>query len=147
MSLKEGAMKKILVAVDGSEPSQRAVRLAANIALKFGAHLTLTHVLSPLWIPPEVYGLSIDAIQQAHAKEGQKLVTEAEKKVQASGLHIERVVLEGVPADAVADYAKTNGYDLVVIGSRGQGAMSRVLLGSVSDRLAHVCQVPLLIVH
>jgi len=140
-------MKKILAAVDGSEPSQRGVRLAADLASKFGARLTLTHVLSPLWIPPEVYGLSIDAIQQAHAKEGNKLVAEAEKKVQVPGLEIDRVVLEGVPADALADYAKANAYDMVIVGSRGQGAVSRVVLGSVSGRLAHICQVPLLIVH
>jgi nucleotide-binding universal stress UspA family protein len=140
-------MKKILAAVDGSEPSQRAIRLAADLASKYGAQLTLTHVLSPLWIPPEVYGLSIEAIQDAHAKEGQKLVTDAEKHVHAPGMHIDRVVLEGVPADALADYAKANGYDLLVVGSRGQRAVSRVVLGSVSGRLAHLCQVPLLIVH
>jgi nucleotide-binding universal stress UspA family protein len=140
-------VKRILAAVDGSEPSQRGVRLASDIALKFDAQLTLTHVLSPLWIPPEVYGLSIDAIQAAHAKEGQKLVADAEKKVHAPGMKIDRVVLEGVPADALAEFAKTNNYDLVVVGSRGQGAVSRVVLGSVSGRLAHVCQVPLLIIH
>ena len=140
-------MKKILAAVDGSEPSQRGAHLAAEIAHKFGAHLTLTHVLSPLWIPPEVYGLSIDAIQAAHAKEGQRLVSETEKKVHLEGLKIDHVVLEGMPAEALAEFAKTHGYDLMVIGSRGQSAMSRVVLGSVSSRLAHVCQVPLLIVH
>jgi nucleotide-binding universal stress UspA family protein len=140
-------MKKILAAVDGSEPSQRGVRMAADLALKFGAQLTLIHVLSPLWIPPEVYGLSIDAIQEAHAKEGQKLVSEAEKKVQASGLKIDRMVVQGVPADALAELAKGEHYDLVVVGSRGQGAVSRVVLGSVSGRLAHLCQIPLLIVH
>jgi nucleotide-binding universal stress UspA family protein len=140
-------MKKILAAVDGSEPSQRGVRLAAELAHKFDAELTLAHVLSPLWIPPEVYGLSIDAIQSAHAKEGQKLVHDAEKMVHGHGLKIERVVLEGVPADALAEFAKANGYDLVVVGSRGQGAMSRVVLGSVSGRMAHLCQIPLLIVH
>ncbi len=139
-------MKKILVAVDGSEPSERAVRLAADIALKFGAHLTLANVLSPLWIPPEVYGLSIEALQRAHAKEGQKLVAEAERQVHDASLKTDRLVLEGVPADALADYAKTNAYDLLAVGTRGQGAVSRVVLGSVSQRLSHVCEVPLLIV-
>jgi nucleotide-binding universal stress UspA family protein len=140
-------MKKVLAAVDGSEPSQRGARMAAEMAHKFGAHLTLTHVLSPLWIPPEVYGLSIDAIQEAHAKEGKRLVSETEKRLETPGLKIDHVVLEGVPADALAEYAKGHGYDLVVIGSRGHSAVSRMVLGSVSSRLAHLCQVPLLIVH
>ena len=75
------------------------------------------------------------------------MVAETEKKVETAGLKIDHVVLEGAPADALAEYAKAHGYDLVVVGSRGQGAVSRVVLGSVSSRLAHICQVPLLIVH
>jgi nucleotide-binding universal stress UspA family protein len=139
-------LKKILAAVDGSEPSDRAARLAADIAVKFGAQLTLAHVLNPLWVPPETYGLSIEAVRVAHAKEGNRLVSEAEKKVAASGLRTDKVVLEGMPADSLAEYAHGNHYDLVVIGSRGQGAMSRIMLGTVSGRLSHLCQVPILIV-
>jgi nucleotide-binding universal stress UspA family protein len=139
-------LKKVLAAVDGSQASDRAARLAADIALKFGAQLTVVHVLNPLWVPPETYGLSIEAIQAAHAKEGNRLVTEAEKKVGEPGLRTDRVVLQGVPADSIAEYANGNKYDLVVVGSRGQGAVSRIMLGSVSSRLAHVCQVPIVIV-
>jgi nucleotide-binding universal stress UspA family protein len=139
-------LKKILAAVDGSEPSDRATHLAADIASKFGAQLTLAHVLNPLWVPPETYGLSIESIRAAHAKEGNRLVSDAEKKVAAPGLRTDKVVLEGMPADSLAEYAQGNHYDLVVIGSRGQGAMSRIMLGTVSGRLAHLCQMPLLIV-
>jgi nucleotide-binding universal stress UspA family protein len=139
-------MKKILVAIDGSEPSNRAALLAAELASKVGARLTLAHVMSPLWIPPETYNLNITAVMEAHAKEAQKLIQNAEKLIRSSDLVIDRIVLDGFPADALADHAKDEGYDLVVVGSRGQSAISRVLLGSFSNRLAHICEVPLLIV-
>jgi nucleotide-binding universal stress UspA family protein len=139
-------MKKVIVAIDGSEPSYRAAGVAAEIASKCGARLTLTHVLNPLWIPPENYGLNLQAIKDAHLKEATKFVDQAQEKIRSTGLQVDRVILDGVPPDTLAEYAKEEGFDLVAVGSRGQNPISRVLLGSFSGRLAHICEVPLLIV-
>jgi nucleotide-binding universal stress UspA family protein len=54
--------------------------------------------------------------------------------------------LLGAPAETIADLAMDEGFDLVVVGNKGRGAVSRVLLGSVADRLTHICKRPVLVV-
>ncbi len=105
-------MKRILVAVDDSETSLRAVRLAAEIATATKSELILAHVL----VPPQPRSL-----------------WPGDPGVSAN------------PANRAA--AMSSNVDLVVVGSRGRGAAARVLLGSTSDRLVHICEKPVLIVH
>jgi nucleotide-binding universal stress UspA family protein len=59
----------------------------------------------------------------------------------------ERCVLEGRVAEQLARFVNDRQASLVVVGSRGLGAVARVLLGSVSDRLVHICEQPVLLVH
>jgi nucleotide-binding universal stress UspA family protein len=59
----------------------------------------------------------------------------------------ETSVLSGSPAETLAEAAAAPDVDLVVLGSRGRGAVARVLLGSVSDRLIHISPKPVLVVH
>ena len=139
-------MKTILAAVDGSKPSERAVRMAADLALRLGAQLTLVHVLEPMFIPTEVGGVVLAQIGEDRRKEAQRLLRDAETALKETGLTVHRVVMEGQVADGIAELASSQGFDMVVIGSRGRGAAARVLLGSVSDRLAHICERPILIV-
>jgi len=139
-------MKKILAAVDGSQPSGRAVRMAADLAVHFGAELTLVTVLGPLWIPPAVGSDVVEQIIQDRLTEANRLLAEAEKALEEPGLDVKRMVLEGAVAESLDELASAGQFDLVVIGSRGRGTPARVLLGSVSDRLAHICKQPILIV-
>ncbi len=139
-------MKKILVAVDGSDPSQRAAKLAAEMAARFGASITLMHVIPPLLIPPDAYGYDVGAMLGDQEKAAEKLLREAETRLEAPGVKLGRAFAHGPPAETVAKLAMDDGYDLVVVGSRGRNAAARVLLGSVSDRLAHICDKPVLIV-
>src|SRR6266496_3166438 len=60
------AMKRILVGVDGSEPSYNAARLAAEIALRFGARLTLAYVIPRLLLPPDAYGVTVAEVEDEH---------------------------------------------------------------------------------
>ncbi len=139
-------MKAILTAVDGSKPSGRAVQLAADIALRFGAEVTLINVLEPLWIPT-ISGDELAQVDEDRRKEARKLLSDTERTLAKPGLKIHRVVMEGSVAEAVSQVASSQKFDLVVVGSRGRGATARMLLGSVSDRLAHICEQPILIVH
>ncbi len=140
-------MKRILVAVDGSECAQKAARLAADIALRFGSRLTLVYVVPQLLLPPDVYGLTLADAEREHAAYAEKLLGEAAVKLGEPGVQTDTQVLFGSPAETIAEAAAEPDVSLVVVGSRGRGAVARMLLGSVSDRLVHICPKPVLVVH
>ncbi len=140
-------MKRILVAVDGSQPSLKAARMAADIAVRFGAKLTLVHVVPKLLLPPDVYGLTIAEVEKEHRAYAEKLLEDAISTLEEPGLDIDTIVLYGAPAEAIAEQAVAPDVSLVVVGSRGHGAVARMFVGSVSDRLVHISPKPVLVVH
>jgi nucleotide-binding universal stress UspA family protein len=140
-------MKRILVAVDGSQSSIKAARMAADIALRFGAKLTLVHVVPKLLLPPDVYGLTIAEVEKEHRAYAEKLLENAIELLQEPGVQVSTTVLYGSPAESIAEEAAASEVGMVVIGSRGHGAVARMFLGSVSDRLIHISPKPVLVVH
>ena len=135
-------MKKILVAVDGSGPSLHAARTALELARGFG-EVTLAHVVAPVFVPPEVpYGISPWTEEAVRA--GEKLLEDTAKELGSPGL--KRVNLTGSPAEQLADFASNEHFDLLVVGSKGRNAVSRVLIGSITDRLVHISKIPVLVV-
>jgi nucleotide-binding universal stress UspA family protein len=139
-------MKRILVGVDGSEASMKAAQLAAEIAIRFGARVTLAYVVPRLLLPPDAYGLTVADVEQEHRVFGEKLLAHALTRLGESGVQVDTVVLTGPPAEGLAESAQAIDVDLVVVGSRGRGAVARMLLGSVTDRLVHICPKPVLVV-
>jgi nucleotide-binding universal stress UspA family protein len=140
-------MKRILVGVDGSEPASEAARLAADIALRFGARLTLAYCVAPLLLPPDAYELTTAEVEQEHIWHARKLLASEIGRLSETGVEIDGIVLTGSPAERLAVAAAERDVDLVAVGSRGRGAVARVLLGSVSDRLVHISPKPVLVVH
>ena len=63
----------------------------------------------------------------------------------ASLTEVRTIELEGPAAERIADLAENDGYDLVVVGSRGRNVVARVFLGSVADRLVHICKKSVLV--
>jgi nucleotide-binding universal stress UspA family protein len=140
-------MRRVLVAIDGSEPAVRAARMGADVAARFGAGVTLVYVVPRLLLPPDVYGLTVEELEREHAAHGQEVLRSAFVALSGTGVEVDTRVLSGPPAETLAEAAAAPDVDLVVVGSRGQGAVKRVLLGSVSDRLVHICPKPILVVH
>lgn len=140
-------MKRILVAVDGSDASQKAARMAADIALRFGSKVTVAYVIPRLLLPPDAYGLTLAEMEREQRAYAEKLVAEAAAKLGEPALELETRVLSGSPPECLAEVAEAPDVGLVVIGSRGRGAVARALLGSVSGRLVHICPKPVLVVH
>lgn len=137
-------MKKILVAVDGSEPSLNAARMAHGLATALGATLTIAYSVTPRLIPSEVPFSVVNDVVKAEVERGKKLLEEV---VETLGIEdLSTVMLEGAPAERIAEWALTENFDLVVVGSRGRNSVARMLLGSVADRLVHICRKPVLVV-
>lgn len=140
-------MKRILVATDGSEAALKAARMAADIAVRFGSKLTLVHVVPKLVLPPDVYGLTIAEVEKEHRAYAARLLARAAEALQQQDLAISTAVRYGSPAEAIAEEAAAGDVGMVVVGSRGHGAVARVFLGSTSDRLVHISPKPVLVVH
>ena len=140
-------MKRILVGVDGSESSKKATRLAVDIALRFGAKVILAHVVPRLTLPPDVYGLTPEDVERQHVAYGEKLLADALAEIAQPEVTLDTAVLLGDPAESLAQAADAESADLIVVGSRGRGAVARIMVGSVSDRLVHIGNRPVLVVH
>ena len=141
-----GGAMTVVVGVDGSEGSRRALRWAAAEAAARGDALELVHV----WEPPQAYapmGLGAypvdpEPIQQAAQEQLDGLVAEARDL--APGVEVRGSLVGGAPAQALLEAARTA--DLLVVGSRGMGGFRSLLLGSVSQQVTHHAPCPVVIV-
>ncbi len=141
-------MKRILVAVDGSETSQRAVKLAADIAEKFTAELELLHVMPPppVFSEPAVI-INVAELERAQYESARQLLDRARDLCARPGLTSTSQILAGPAAELIAERADAGGFDLLVVGSRGRNLIASALLGGVSHRVIHLSKKPVLVVH
>jgi nucleotide-binding universal stress UspA family protein len=137
-------MKKILAAVDGSIPSIHAAKKALELARALGAQLTLIYVSSPVMMPADVNFAMSAQLPQNDLVQGAALLDDVAATLE--GAEVKKLNLFGAPANVIADTAIDEGFDLVVVGNKGRGAVTRVLVGSVTDRLVHICKRPVMVV-
>lgn len=139
-------MQSILVAVDGSPHSLQGVREAAALAKALTARLELVNVLPPVLLAPSVYAETIAKVEEGNRQAAGELLAAAKKVAAECGAEADTVMVTGAPAEALAELAQADRVWGVVIGAKGHGAVKRVLLGSITDRLVHICSKPVLIV-
>ena len=138
-------MKRILVGVDGSAESRKAAEYAARLAAATHSGLELAHVVPAIVevSPQSMYaytGLPLRT-ERAHV-----MLHEMSQSVPNPNIEVETSLLEGHPADKLADEALRPDISMVVVGHRGRGAVERVFLGSVADRLTQICPKPVIVV-
>lgn len=140
---------RILVGLDGSDYSLRALDFAIDLAKKYQSQLVLVHVvIRQIYAinPPEAGILAGTAIVRELETEGKTILTQGEEKVKAQGLPVEPRLRQGVPAEELLRAAADEKADLMVLGSRGLSQVRAFLLGSVSDKVSHHAKCPTLIV-
>jgi nucleotide-binding universal stress UspA family protein len=133
----------ILVGVDGSEPSLTAARMAARLAEATHSRLVLVYVVPPLVAASELLTYPAGLFQKLEDEGRAQLSHVAEALGQANA---ERVVIQGLPAEMLVRIAEERHAEMIVVGSRGRGAVARMLLGSVADRVVHTAGRPVLVV-
>ncbi len=153
--------KKILVAVDGSEGSQKAAQAALELAEKLKAELIVLHAI----IPPTSYyhstiaspvGMSLPAPSQheidayyAYARKvALSVVGETESKAKKRGVTVETEIPEAVSSvvETIINHAVKEKVDLITVGTRGLGGFKKMLLGSVSSGIVSHANCPVLVV-
>jgi nucleotide-binding universal stress UspA family protein len=140
-------ISRILVAVDGSEGSRKAAGFAVELARSSNARLLLLTVLEQPWVVP--FG-PMDSFVIG-PKEDQDRVVAARKQLDEFSAalpaeQVEKHVEVGEPADVIVEQADKLSADMIVMGARGHSAVSRWLLGSVSDRVVHHARKPVTVV-
>jgi nucleotide-binding universal stress UspA family protein len=135
--------RSILVAWDGSEHAKLALAEAIDLARTQDARLTLLTVSAPLrawpgYVPP-ISEADLEASAQQILAEGEALVPE--------GIPVSGRTAVGYPGTELLKRAAAADHDLIVMGSRGRGAIRSAVLGSVSHFVLNHAKVPVLIVH
>jgi len=138
-------IRRILVAVDGSDNSRKAARFARELAGALRAHVTLLHVIEPpTSLPLEAYGLTRTQVYEGQLEAAAAVLSALAAEIPAG--QVDQVIESGSPAETICAQAEERNVDLVVLGSRGMGAVGRWLLGSVSDRVVHLSRRPVTVV-
>jgi nucleotide-binding universal stress UspA family protein len=135
---------KILVAIDGSPASEKALAAAVDLAAHYKADLTAIGVAQL----PEVVGMVDEVDELRHSTEGhfRRIGEAAVAYAKSRGVALRSVVVRGHPADVIVRYAETEGTNLVVLGQHGHSRIARFFLGSTTDRISEHCPCTVMIV-
>ncbi len=140
---------KILVATDGSEDALLAAQAALDLSDRTGAELHVVHAWQDLR-PPTLPAMAIDEYSQAYElwkRAAEELLEEEAERLRGAGGTVAAAHLrEGRPAEEITKLAEELNIGLVIIGSRGLGAMKRLVMGSVSEGVVHLASCPTLVV-
>jgi nucleotide-binding universal stress UspA family protein len=143
-------MLKILLATDGSEHANRTIAKAIGLSAAMSAP-AMIHVLN-VQEEPVVYGaaeiyLPYEKAVQFVRAAGEKIVCEAADALRKAGLAPTTEVAVGPIAPTIVRRAEQLGCDLIIMGTRGMGAVGNLVLGSAATKVIHMTDVPVLLVH
>ncbi|HEY7538214.1 MAG TPA: universal stress protein [Gaiellaceae bacterium] len=136
--------ERILVAIDGSDASNRAFDTALELAGLAGGRLTALAIEGPL----PAYAATIGEVEEVKREKDRffaSLAAGVRERAEGSGVEIEVDVRPGHPAELISGYAAAGGYDLVVLGHRGHFLRDH-LLGSTADRVVEHAPCPVMVV-
>lgn len=132
--------KRVLIAVDASNPSHRAVHVGGELAETLSAEVMLLHVVLPELAVAEMPRTQ-EVLDAIHRQEGAQVLDRARQSLPA-GLHVEQRLVEGVPAEEIVDRAREWRADFVVMGTRRRGRLSHFLLGSTAEAVVRKAHCP-----
>jgi nucleotide-binding universal stress UspA family protein len=127
----------ILVPVDGSDNSYRALDAALLLSEKLGSNITVIHVMEQVPITHIGSEKLLSEFLQAYKKESQDILSKCSEIATQKGLTINTLLLEGNPASAILDFSKKEKFDLLIMGRRGLGKFKELILGSISSKIVH----------
>jgi len=138
---------RLLIPVDGSEHSKRALEHAIKLAqCAEPPEIHLLHVRPPVDAWEVRHFLNDEEIAELQQKEGEAGLRESCAMLTAAGVrHVPRVAI-GPIAETVASYADEQGCDSIVMGTHGRGDLSRLLMGSVASEVVRLAKVPVTLV-
>jgi len=141
--------RHILVPVDGSSTSARALQEALGLARQQTAELELVYVMEDvLFLENEAY-INYDEVRKSARSEGEKTLAQAQAVVREAGMMATQRLLEARGeriASVIIEEARRWPADLIVIGTHGRSGFSRILFGSVAEGVVRTAHIPVLLV-
>lgn len=139
-------MNNILVAVDGSKYSQKALFKAKQLATALNSEVTILNVVG-IWDNVYTHNTTLKAqLGKTELENTERILKEAEEIFEGFPGKMTAMYKTGDVVEEIVKLAEDGGYDLVIMGSRGAGAFSRTLIGSVSDKVLHHIKTSVLII-
>lgn len=136
--------RRLLVGYDGSKESEKAVDVALSFAASVDASVLVLAVARP---PEPSISVELEAVlddAKEHFEEGFKKIRELAK---GHDIELQTATAVGHPAEQIIHRAEVDGIDLIILGRRGRSMISRMMLGSVSERTLRYAHCPVMVVH
>ena len=142
--------KRILVPTDFGDASGRALEYAKSLASLYGASLHLLTVVPEPFVLPDPGSFYVplpSAYIEGLRKDAETHLQAALDPLEGERFSARGAVLFGQPSGEILDYAAREQIDLIVMGTHGRGALAKVVLGSVAERVVRAAPCPVLTVH
>lgn len=144
-------MKKILVAVDGSDNSNKALMKAKELAAAFNSEITLIYVTEDVNTLDSIYlfdknKVNTDPLNNAFKNQAMEVLDGAMEHFKDYNGKVDTLIKKGNAPFKILEVSEEGDYDLIVIGSRGLGPFSRQVMGSVSNKVVNNSKISVLIV-
>jgi nucleotide-binding universal stress UspA family protein len=136
--------ERILVATDGSQKNQPAVRKGLEIARECGSPIYAIYVIDDTPLTSAQAEVSMADVYMQLKDEGERAVEQVKRT--AGGVTVETRILSGRPARVITEFALKNDVDLIVVGSQGKTGLERLLLGSVAENIIRMADCMVLVV-
>ncbi len=138
---------RILLAVDGSPYTQKMLDYLATHTEWLGAtHRYTALTVQPPLPPRAAKALGKDVVDEYHAEEAQKILAPVLAFLQAHQVSAQSDSQVGHIAETIADVADGGGYDLLIMGTRGDGALTKLVMGSVATQVLAHSKIPVLLI-
>jgi nucleotide-binding universal stress UspA family protein len=136
--------RRLLVGYDGSAQSEKAVDMALSLAECLDATVLIFAVARPPEPPTSVELEAVLDDAREHFEEGFKKIME---RARGHNVDVQTAMAVGHPAEQIIHRAEADGIDLIILGRRGRSMISRMMLGSVSERALRYAHCPVMVVH
>jgi universal stress protein A len=141
--------KRIMVASDLSKVSRGALNTAIVFAQSKGAELIIVHVLVPIapFVPEQLIQPGIlETIEVDARRWAEQQLARLAAAARKTGVRVKAVLLSGDPADQIIRAARTHHSDLIVVGTHGRRGFSKMMIGSVAERVVRTAPCPVVTV-
>jgi nucleotide-binding universal stress UspA family protein len=136
--------QRIILPVDGSDGSARAVAKALSLAKETGVDITALYVMEYPYLASVDMSFSYPDILEIIKKKGNEVLETVKKQGSKLGVSVKTKLVEGIPDDQIIQAAKKD--DLIVMGCKGRTALSRILVGSVCEKVLHHSKSPVMVI-
>ncbi|MFA7031062.1 MAG: universal stress protein [Candidatus Methanomethylophilaceae archaeon] len=135
---------KILVPTDGSEYTKAAVRMAMDLAKLSSGKITALYVMDQTIFTNVPMDTAVMNVYRTLEKEGKNALQFVEELGREAGVSVEIKLAEGIPIKVILELSKE--YDVIVMGTLGRTGMSKLLMGSVAERVVRASRCPVMVV-